>query len=102
MSLTKQAKTLSRHQISLTTALLQQTHYPKRNHVIFLLSAKAGLRAKEIASLTWDIITDAEGYLGSAIHLRNNANKGNSGRVTPLTTKLPSALLDLPKQPTPS
>ena len=61
MSLTKQAKTLSRHQISLTTALLQQTRYPKRNHVIFLLSAKAGLRAKEIASLTWDMITDAEG-----------------------------------------
>ena len=63
MSFTKQAKTLSRHQISLTTALLQQTRYPKRNHVIFLLSAKAGLRAKEIASLTWDMITDAEGYL---------------------------------------
>jgi integrase/recombinase XerD len=71
MSLTKQAKTLSRSQISLITSLLQQTRYPTRNQVVFLLSVKAGLRAKEIASLTWDMVTDAEGNLGSAIHLRD-------------------------------
>jgi hypothetical protein len=59
MGLLKQAKTLSKRQITLTTALLQQTRYPTRNLVIFLLSTKAGLRAKEIASLTLDMITDA-------------------------------------------
>ena len=34
---------------------LQQTRYPARNLAIFLLSIKAGLRAKEIASSlgTW-------------------------------------------------
>ena len=63
MSLLKQAKTLSKRQITLTTALLQQTRYPTRNLAIFLLSVKAGLRAKEIASLTWDMLTDAEGNL---------------------------------------
>ena len=63
MGLLKQAKTLSKRQIALTTALLQQTRYPTRNLAIFLLSIKAGLRAKEIASLTWDIVTDAEGDL---------------------------------------
>ena len=63
MSLLKQAKTLSKRQIALTTALLQQTRYPTRNLAIFLLSVKAGLRAKEIASLTWDMVTDAEGNL---------------------------------------
>ena len=52
MGLLKQAKTLSKRQITLTTALLQQTRYPTRNLAIFLLSVKAGLRAKEIASLT--------------------------------------------------
>ena len=46
MSLLKQAKTLSKRQIALTTALLQQTRYPARNLAIFLLSIKAGLRAK--------------------------------------------------------
>ena len=68
MSLLKQAKTLSKRQITLTTALLQQTRYPARNLAIFLLSIKAGLRAKEIASLTWDMITDAEGNLAFALH----------------------------------
>ena len=95
MSLLKQAKTLSKRQITLTTALLQQTRYPARNLAIFLLSVKAGLRAKEIASLTWDMVTDAEGNLGSALHLRDEASKGSSGRVIPLNKDLRSALQKL-------
>ena len=86
--LAKQAKPLSKRQIALTTALLQQTRYPARNLAIFLLSIKAGLRAKEIASLTWDMVTDAEGNLGSALHLRDEASKGSSGRVIPLNKDL--------------
>jgi integrase len=84
--------------ITLTTALLQQTRYPARNHAIFLLSIKAGLRAKEIASLTWDMLTDAEGNLGSALHLRDEASKGSSGRVIPLNKDLKSALQKLHDQ----
>ena len=95
MGLLKQAKTLSKRQITLTTALLQQTRYPARNLAIFLLSVKAGLRAKEIASLTWDMVTDAEGNLGSALHLRDEASKGSSGRVIPLNKDLRSALQKL-------
>ena len=95
MSLLKQAKTLSKRQITLTTALLQQTRYPTRNLAIFLLSVKAGLRAKEIASLTWDMVTDAEGNLGPALHLRDEASKGSSGRVIPLNKELRSALQKL-------
>ena len=98
MSLTKQAKTLSKSQIALTTSLLQQSRYPIRNHVIFLLSLKAGLRAKEIASLTWDMLTDAEGHLASAIHLRNGASKGNSGRIIPLNKDLRDALQRLQQE----
>ena len=95
MGLAKQAKTLSKRQITLTTALLQQTRYPTRNHAILLLSVKAGLRAKEIASLTWDMLTDPEGNLGSAIHLRDEASKGMSGRVLPLNKELKAALCKL-------
>ena len=43
MGLLKQAKTLSKRQITLTTALLLQTRYPTRNLVIFLQSTKAEL-----------------------------------------------------------
>lgn len=102
MSLSKQAKTLTKRQIALTTALIEQTRYPTRNVVIFLLSVKAGLRAKEIASLTWDMLTDPEGNLGSSIHLRDEASKGRSGRIIPLNKDLKNALQRLHDKRSPS
>lgn len=98
MGLTKQAKTLCRSQVALLFMMLKGTRYPLRNRVIALLSVKAGLRAKEIANLTWDMITDAQGHLASAIHLRNVASKGNSGRVIPLNKELKAALQLLHKE----
>jgi integrase len=95
MGLTKQAKTLTGRQTAHLQNFLLQTRYPARNRAILLLSVKAGLRAKEIAGLTWDMLTDAEGNLGAAIHLRNEASKGRSGRVIPLNRDLRNALQDL-------
>ena len=93
MGLTKQAKTLSKRQVALALAFMDQTRYPTRNRVILLLSVKAGLRAKEIAELTWDMVTDPEGNLSDAIQLRNSASKGrNGGRVIPLNHQLKAAL----------
>jgi integrase len=94
MSLGKQAKTLSKGQIEATLGYLAKTRYPVRNRVIFLLSIKAGLRAKEIAFLTWEMITDASGEIGRAIHLQDKASKGRSGRIFPLNGELRSALGD--------
>ncbi len=95
MGLTKQAKTLTSRQTTHLQGFLRATRYPTRNRVILLLSIKAGLRAKEIAALTWDMLTDAEGDLGSAIHLRNEASKGRSGRIIPLNRELRAALQEL-------
>jgi integrase len=92
MSLGKQAKILSKPQAEAVLSYLGSTRYPVRNRVIFLLSLKAGLRAKEIASLTWEMVTDAEGRLGDAIHLTNVASKGRSGRVIPINNELREAL----------
>ena len=61
--------------------------------VIFLLSVKAGLRAKEIARLTWRMVTDARGQIGQAIHLEDTASKGRSGRVVPINDELRAALV---------
>lgn len=97
MSLGRQAKTLTRGQVEAVLGYLAQTRHPLRNRVIFLSSAKAGLRAKEIASLTWEMITDADGKLGRAIHLRDSASKGRSGRVIPLNRELAEALLSWKK-----
>jgi integrase/recombinase XerD len=90
--LAKQAKALSKRQIAVTATLIGQTRYPVRNLVILLLSVKAGLRAKEIANLTWDMLTDAEGKLAQAIQLLDAASKGKSGRVIPLNKELKAAL----------
>ena len=59
MALGKQAKILTKPQAEAVLSYLASTRYPVRNRVIFLLSLKAGLRAKEIASLRWELVTDA-------------------------------------------
>lgn len=62
---------------------------------MFLLSVKSGLRAKEIASVTWQMVTDAEGEVGDAIHLQDIASKGNGGRSIPLSKEVKTALVEL-------
>jgi hypothetical protein len=41
------------------------------------------------------MVTDAEGNLGTALHLRDEASKGASGRVIPLNKELRAALQKL-------
>jgi len=48
----KQAKIISPTQEGAMLGSLAATRYPVRAQVMFLLSIKAGLRAKEMASLT--------------------------------------------------
>jgi integrase/recombinase XerD len=92
----KQAKVLSEAQIRAALGYVQQTRYPLRDRVMMLLSVKAGLRAKEIACLTWAMVTDAEGAVGDAIHLENRASKGrHGGRTIPLNVNLREALAAL-------
>ena len=95
MSLSRQAKTLTKSQISAALNLIARTRNPIRNRVILLLSVRAGLRAKEIALVTWSMITDADGKIGKALHLRNEASKGRSGRIIPLHDELWTALQQL-------
>jgi integrase len=93
MSLSKQAKTLTKPQADAVLGYLSTTRYPVRNRVIFLLSLKAGLRAKEIASLKWEMVTDAESKLAVEIALTNDACKGKKGgRVIPMNKELRAAL----------
>src|SRR5579863_4552019 len=94
MPLGKQAKTLSRGQIDATLAYLSTTRHAKRNRLIFLLSAKAGLRAKEFAKLTWWMTNDSQGQIGCEICLLDSASKGKSGRRIPLNEEVRTALIE--------
>lgn len=92
MALGKQAKILTKAQIDAVHGYLRLTRYPTRNRAILLLSVKAGLRAKEIASLRWEMVSDAEGNLSDAISLTDTASKGRGGRSIPLNKELKAAL----------
>lgn len=89
MALGKQAKTLTSKQVEVALSYLATTRHGLRNQLIFLLSVKAGLRAKEIAALRWSMVLDASGQLGNNIHLTNDASKGSSGgRSIPMNKQL--------------
>ena len=91
--LAKQAKVLSQNQLQALLLHLKSTRQPERNRVALLLSVRAGLRAKEIAELTWSMVTDSEGEVSDVIRLPNSASKGNSGGIIPIAKELKSALV---------
>jgi len=95
MALTKQAKTLNKNQIEAVLNYLAGRRNALRNQVIFLLSLRAGLRAKEIASIRWEMLMDAGGSLAEQISLSNDATKGRSGRHIPMNRQLRSKLIEL-------
>lgn len=88
MSLTKQAKVLNKSQIDMVRQFLRSRRNGLRNELMFMLSVKAGLRAKEIASLKWIYLIDSDSNISNQIHLPNIAAKGDSGRVIPVNKEL--------------
>ncbi|NVJ90410.1 MAG: site-specific integrase [Methylocystaceae bacterium] len=90
----KHAKTLTNNQVKTVLRHIADTRYPSRNTVIFLLSVKAGLRAGEIAALTWPMVLNSNHQVGETIELHNSAAKKGSGRVLPLHPLLKKALIN--------
>lgn len=89
----RQAKTLSSNHLNDLLLFAECTRSPLRNRLIVLLSVKAGLRACEIANLTWDMVVDGAGQVGSIIELRDYAAKKGSGRSIPIHPDLAAALI---------
>ena len=88
----KQAKILAPRELADLLAFADCSRQPLRNRVMVLLSTKAGLRAGEIAGLTWDMVLDASGQISNAIALRDAAAKKGSGRLIPMHPELGDAL----------
>jgi integrase/recombinase XerD len=98
MALGKQAKTLNKNQVGAVQNFLAGRRNALRNQTIFLLSIKAGLRAKEIAKLRWEMVLDADGTLSACLSLSDDASKGKSGRRIPLNKELKAKLNELQQQ----
>ncbi|MBR0795653.1 site-specific integrase [Bradyrhizobium jicamae] len=94
----KQAKILSAQAARDMLLFAETTRHPDRNRTILLLSLKAGLRAAEIAKLTWDMVETVDGDIGATIELRDAAAKKRHGRRIPVQTDLRRALIVLRKK----
>jgi integrase len=88
----RQAKILSNGQLLAALKATRKSRYPDRDRAMLLLSAKAGLRAAEIAGLTWPMILGADGRLADQIALANDIAKKGSGRHIPMHPLLRTAL----------
>jgi len=89
----RQAKILSSDHLNDLLLFAASTRKSLRNRLIVLLSAKAGLRAGEIANLTWDMVADGNGRVGNVIELHDTAAKKGSGRSIPIHPDLAVALM---------
>jgi integrase len=88
----KQAKLLASDEVEDLLLFASRTRAPARNRLIVLPSVKAGLRAAEIANLTWEMVLDPVGGIGSCIELRDWAAKNGGGRLIPVHPDLANAL----------
>jgi integrase len=95
----KRAKILAQAHVEDLLFFAQHTRHPIRNQVIVLLSLKAGLRAAEIANLSWDMVVDPSGEIATTLELRDRVAKNGSGRVIPVHPDLREALMQLRADP---
>ena len=89
------AKVLRPTDVRRAIALGARGRHGTRNKTMILLSVKAGLRAGEIARLTWAMVTDANGDIGDFIELPGSVAKYGSGRRLPLQADLRQTLVRL-------
>lgn len=66
--------------------------HPSRNKVMVLLSFKAGLRACEMAGLTWPMILRSDMKVADQLTISSAIAKCGSGRLIPMHDDLRSAL----------
>lgn len=94
----RQAKVLSATQLRAAVRRVRKGSNPSRDQVILLLSFKAGLRAAEIAGLTWSMVLTSSGGLADHIALADRIAKKRSGRSIPIHPDLRTALLRLRRE----
>jgi integrase/recombinase XerD len=91
----KRAKILSADHVEDLLVFAAQSRHPIRNQVLVLLSVKAGLRASEIANLTWPMVTEPDGEIGGSLELQDRIAKKGGGRIIPIHQDLHAALVNL-------
>src|SRR3954468_14621325 len=89
------AKVLRPGDVRRALAWASRRRHGLRNRAMILLSVRAGLRAAEIAGLTWTMVLNASGQVGNVLELPAANAKWGSGRRLPLHPELRCSLLAL-------
>ena len=90
--MTQPAKVLGAAEVRRLLRHMSRHRQAKRNRVLVLLSFKAGLRACEIAGLSWAMVLRPGGTLANSIAVANSIAKNSRGRRIPLNPELAIAL----------
>ena len=94
--MTRHARVLGPADVRVVLKYARKTQ-AERNTVIVLLSYKAGLRACEIAGLSWPMVVTASGEIAPCMDLSGTVTKNGRPRVIPLNQKLAHTLARLHK-----
>ena len=89
------AKVLAPGEVRRLQARARRGRYALRNRVIVLLSFKAGLRACEIAGLSWEMVLAPGGRIGSSLMISGTIAKNGRARRVPMHRDLKGALQQL-------
>jgi integrase/recombinase XerD len=97
LSMATSAKVLAPGELRRVQARASRGRFAHRNKVIIMLSFKAGLRACEIAGLTWAMVLAADGRIGSSLAIDGLIAKNGRARRVPMHPELKRALQNLHK-----
>ncbi|MEP4529534.1 MAG: site-specific integrase [Paracoccaceae bacterium] len=86
------AKVLEPAELRLVLKHVQYTRHPTRNRAMVLLSFKAGLRACEIAGLSWPMVLTGAGKLGPTVNVSRHIAKQGRARCIPIHAELITTL----------
>ena len=90
--MSKQAKTLTANEIRRVLDFVATRKHALRNRAMVLITFYCGLRAKEVANLTYTDVLTNENTIKSEIRLDAEQTKGHYGRVLFVNEKLKKEL----------
>lgn len=90
--MTQPAKVLAPADVRRLCALARRSRYATRNHLLIMLSYKAGLRACEIAGLDWSMVLKPDGRIAASVTIAGTIAKNGRGRRIPMHPELRTLL----------
>ena len=96
--MTQPAKVLAPADVRRLYAAAQRGRYAARNALIIALSTRAGLRACEIAGLTWSMTLSANGRVAPLLNVAGTIAKNGRGRHIPVHPELRALLESVHRQ----